>query len=103
MRRFTCALQTNHHNDRRGLGCDLKLRRFSAHKRDQLFINDLNDLLCGQKAFKHRFTDSAFCNAFYKFLNDLKINVRLKKRKLYLTHPLFHVRLGKLSFAAKPL
>ena len=99
VRGFTCALQTDHHDDRRRGGCDLQLGVFRAHQVDELFVDDFDDLLGGQQAFQHFCTDGALGDGLHKVLDDLEVDIRLQQRKLDLAHTLADIRLGELAFA----
>ena len=98
---LTGTLKTDHHNDRRRLGGNLKLRRFRAHQGDQLLVYDLDDLLCGEKAFKHRLADGTLGHGLDEFTHDLEVDVCLKQGHLDLAHALADVRLGKLALIAE--
>ena len=103
MRRLTGTLKTHHHHNGRRLRRDLQLRGFCAHQGDQLLVDDLDDLLGGQKTFQHRLADGTLGHRFDKFADDLKVYVGLEKRQLDLAHALTDIGLGQLSLAAKLL
>ena len=92
---LTCTLETYHHDNSRGIGCDLKLLVGGAHKSRQLLVYYFDDLLTGIERFKHLRADCSLGNGLYKITDDLKVNVCLKECKLYLAHTRLDVRLGK--------
>ena len=83
---FTCALQTNQHDNCRRFGSNSELALGTAQKLNQLFIYNLDNLLMRIQAFANRFTNSALFNLGYKVLNNLEVNVGLQKRHTHFAH-----------------
>ena len=98
---FAGALQTDHHDDRGRLRRDFQFCGLAAHNADQFFVYDLYNLLRRHETFGDRLTDSTFGNRFYKFPDDLEVNVGFKKCQFDFPHTAFDVGLGKFPFIAE--
>ena len=100
---FTCALQADEHDNRRRFGRNGNALIFTAHQRDQLFINDLDDHLCRGQTLHHILTDAAFGNGFDKVLNNLVADVSFQKGEANLAHRFLDVGFRQATLAAKLL
>ena len=98
---FTCTLQTNHHNNCGGLGCNGELGLRAAHKACKLFVYNFNDLLCGKQRFENLGTDCTLGNDFDKVANHLKVNVGFEEGELDLAHTRFNVGFGEFALVTK--
>ena len=103
MCRFARALKTAHEHDCRRLGSKIELLVRAAHESDKLFIDDFDNLLCGEEAFKHLAADCAFADLCDEVLDDFEVDVRLKQRELDLAHSGFDVCLRQLALVFEGL
>ena len=100
--RLSCALKTCHHDDRdavlriRGDG-----RGLGTHQPDQLFVDDLHDLLSRGQGFQHLRADRALLDPCDELLHDLVADIGLEKRHPDFLQSCLDVCLGKLSFSAE--
>ena len=92
------ALKTGHHDDGRRLGRNDKLGVFAAHESGQLFVDDFDNLLGRNEAFKHIAADRAFGGGLDEILDDLVVDVGLQKRKLDLAHALSDIGFSQFPF-----
>ena len=99
VRGFTRTLQADHHDDRRRGGCDLQFGIFRTHQVNEFFIDNFDDLLCGQQAFRYLCADGTVRDRLHKVLDNLEVDVRLQQCKLDFAHPLPDIRFGELAFA----
>ena len=86
IRRLTGALQTDHHDDGGRMGSIRQLRVCAAHESRQLFVDDLDDLLCRCQAFHYLCADRTGRHRGHEVLDDLIAHIRFQKRKAHLPH-----------------
>ena len=95
------ALQADQHNDRGRLGGELQLLVFAAHQIGQLFVDDLDDHLCGRQTLENVRADAALGGFFDEVLDDLVVDVSLQQGKTDLAHGFLDVGLGQTALAAQ--
>ncbi len=64
-------------------------------------MNRLDELLRGRQAFFHGLAERALANPIHKELDDLEIDVRLKKRQAHFTQSVPDIFLGEPRTAAE--
>ena len=101
VRRLARSLQAAHQDDRRRLGSDLKLTVGAAHQRNELFVDNFNDLLRGNEAFEHLASYGTLGDFGHKVLDDLEVDVRLQQREFDLAHTGFDIGLGQLALISE--
>ena len=95
------ALQADQHNDRGRLGGELQLLVFAAHQIGQLFVDDLDDHLCGRQTLENVRADAALGGFFDEVLDDLVVDVGLQQGETDLAHGFLDVGLGQTALAAQ--
>ena len=98
---FTCTLQTYQHADAGVFAAYIQLNALAAHKSYELLVDDLDDHLCGRKAFKYISAHSTLADFFYEVLDYLVAYVGLKKSQTNLAHCLFNIRFAEAALAAE--
>ena len=86
-----------------GFGDRMQLRLGPAQQRDQLFVDDLDDLLARREARQDLLTDSALLDPADEVLDDLEVDVGFEERQAHFAHGLFDVVLLKDTPAAELL
>ena len=94
---LTRALETAHHDDRRRVICDGKMRFRAAHKSRQLLVDDLDDHLRRSEAFHDLCADGALGHGLREVLGNFVVYVRLQESKTHLAHGFLDVAFGQRS------
>ena len=71
--------------------------------RDQLVMDDLDDLLAGVEAGQDLLADSPLANAPHKLFDDLEVDVGLEQGQADLSQGSVEIGLGDLGFATQAL
>jgi len=77
-RRFTGALEADHHDHGRTGFVEIDKDRFRSHQFDKFIIDDLDDLLSGIQTLHDFFTHGEVFDFAGEFFHDFKIDIRLK-------------------------
>ena len=64
-------------------------------------MNDLDDLLCREKAFQYFGTDCAFGNGLDEVAHYLEVYVSFEKGKLDFAHAFLYIGFGQLTFISE--
>src|SRR5581483_7811400 len=87
-RRLARALEAREQDHRRRPAGKRELRVAAPHRRGQLLVDDLHDLLAGREALQHVLPERAFAHARDEVLDDREVDVRLEERETDLAHRL---------------
>ena len=100
---FARALQTDHHHNGGRVGRDRQAGGLPAQKRDQLLVDDLDDLLRRGQAIQDLRVGRFFRDRLDEILGDLEVDVRFEQRHADLAHRVLDVRLSQPALAAQAL
>src|SRR5690606_17216560 len=98
--RLTGALQTDEHDDVRGVARQVQTARL-AERADQLFVHDLHDLLARREALLHLNADRTLAHPLDKGLDHAVVDIRLQQRHADLPHRSVDVVLRQLAVLAQ--
>ena len=96
-RGFARALQAAHHDDRGGPVCHFELGIGGAHQRDELVVDDLDDLLGGIEAFEDLLPHRLFGDVGDEFFGDEDVDVRLEQGDAHFAHGALYFELGEFA------
>jgi hypothetical protein len=82
---------------------EAKARGVGAERPDQLFIDNLDDLLGRREGGQNLLAEGLLFDRLDELFNDLKVDVSLKQRNANLAESGFHVFGSEFSFAAQVL
>ena len=83
--RLARTLQADHRHDRR-VARQVEGPVAGRQQRDELVVDDLDDLLAGRQAVEHLVADGPLADARDEVLDDLEVDVRLEQRQADLAH-----------------
>ena len=89
------ALQAAHHDDRRRFIRHFQFGVGRPHERDQLFVDDLDDLLGGVEAFEDLLPYRLFGDVRDELFRDEDVDVRLQQRDAHFAHGALYFKLGE--------
>ena len=99
---FTVALQAAEHDDRLALVLDVQAGRLAAaHQGNQLFVDDLDHLLCRGQAFHDLLTHGALGHLCTEVLGNLVVDIGFQQGHAHLTHRGLDICLGQLAVTAQ--
>ena len=100
-RRFTGALQTNEHDDRRRVARHGNTALRTAQELRQFIADDLDDRLGCVQAAEDFFAYSLFADALDKILGDGKVDIRFQEGAAHLFQRFVYIFFCQFAFAAQ--
>ena len=100
-RRFSGALQADHHDDGGRHGAELQRLTTLAEHRGQLVVDDLDELLSGRNRAQLRDTDGLLLDPLEKFTGELKVDIGLEEDTTDFAESFLYVRFVEDATSAK--